>query len=173
MRKLLTVVMATALFAGIANVNAMTESELQSKLTSTYTINGNKVSLTSSEKALVERYLKAEDISSTDADYIASKIDEAINILKNSGEDVSNFKKLSASTKDKLKALVSDVSANTSVKATVVGGEVRIYDSNGKLFAEISSLVKQTGASYTVAVIASIITILGAALVLVEAKRAN
>lgn len=173
MKKLLTVLMATALFAGMTSVSAMSESELKSKLTATYTINGESVSLSSSQKALVKRYLDKEEVSSTDADYIAAKVDEAIAILNNSGEKAKNFKNLSATTKNKLKALVSDVSANTSVKATVTDGAIVIYTSDGKVFAEVSSVVKQTGANYTVAVVASIITILGAALVLVEAKRAN
>ena len=173
MKKLLTVLMATALFASMTTVNAMSESDLQSKLTATYTINGEKVSLTSSEKAQVKRYLDKYDLSSSDADYIAAKVDEAISILNKSGEKANNFKSLSASTKNKLKALVSDVAANTSVKATVTDGSVVVYNEDGSVFAEVSSVVKQTGANYTVAIVASIITILGAALVLIEAKRAN
>ena len=105
MKKLLTVLMATALFAGMTSVSAMSESELKSKLTATYTINGESVSLSSSQKALVKRYLDKEEVSSTDADYIAAKVDEAIAILNNSGEKAKNFKNLSATTKNKLKAL--------------------------------------------------------------------
>ena len=173
MKKLLSVLIAVALFAGITNVSAMSENELKNKLTATYSINGNKVSLSTSDKVLAERYLNVEDVSESDADYIAKKIDEAVSIVRKSGEDARSFKDLSKATRTKLKALVADISANTSVKASVSEGSVLIYGSDGKLFAEVTGLVKQTGANYTVAIIASIITILGAALVLVEAKRAN
>jgi hypothetical protein len=173
MKKLLTVLMATALFAGMTTVNAMSESELQSKLTATYTVSGEQVSLSSSHKALVKRYFNKFDVSETDADYIAERIDKAVEIVNNSGEKATSFKNLSKATRQKLKALVAEINANTSVKATTTESAVIIYGENGKVFAKVSSLVKQTGANYTVAIVASIITILGAALVLVEAKRAN
>ena len=42
------------LFGFSANVNAMTESELEAKLTATYTINGHEFSLKDTEKVLFE-----------------------------------------------------------------------------------------------------------------------
>ena len=173
MKKLLVVIIA--LFVGLVSVNAMTESELEEKLTKAYNVNGVVWQATDSQKVLVKRYLDQYEVSSADADYIASKLDAAIAIIKNSG--VKELKNLSKADKEKIIALVADVSANTSVKAAIIKGNLVVYvPGTNDVFAkeEISPKngdVVQTSSNLTIA-IAGVISVLGIA-VAVRKLRAN
>ncbi len=172
-RIILTLFMVFVAVLGIKTVSAMSETDLKAKLTQTYTIGGEKYWIGNDIKVLAERYLDQYEVSETDCDYIAKKIDEAVKILQAAG--VADASKLSNADKDKLKALVSDISANTSVKATVTRGSVVIYDAEGEVFAEVSALVKQTDSSVsTIAIVAGVaflITIAGVALVVRQVKN--
>lgn len=160
------------LFGFSANVNAMTESELEAKLTATYTINGHEFSLKDTEKVLVEEYLAANEISEEDADYIAAKVDEAIQILEDA--NVSNIDALSNGNKNKLVALVSDISSNTAVKATVLsGGVLSIQNIDGTEFARVTkSAIRQTG-NNNIVLITGGISLLGIAIALGMLKKKN
>ena len=162
-----------ALLCGTINVSAMTETELRKKFDETVTINGNKYAATAGDKKLADDYLAKYELSSEDCDYIAKKIDEAKAILTAEGQE--DLTKLSESTKTKLKKLVSDVAANTSVKATVTSGSVVVLNSDGSTFAEVTKLVKQTGSENSnIAIIAGvsfIITLVGACLVIRQVKN--
>ena len=70
------------LLVGTLNVNAMSKDELKAKLTKAYTINGATFQATSDQKVEIERYLSQNNVSESDADYIASKIDEAVAIIE-------------------------------------------------------------------------------------------
>ena len=172
-KKLLVILVA--LFVGLVSVNAMTESELEAKLTKRYTVNGLIWEATDSQKVLIKRYLDQYDVSSADADYIASKLDAAITVIKNSG--VKELKKLSKADKDKIIAYVADVSANTSVKAAIVKGYLEVYvPGTNEIFAkeEINPKngdVVQTSSSLTIA-IAGVVSVLGIA-VAVKKLKAN
>ena len=77
--------------------------------------------------------------------------------------------------KDRLKALVADVSDHTSVKATVTEGSLVVLDANGDTFFEVDHLVKQTGSSTTltamVAGVSVLIVAAGACLVVKQVKE--
>ena len=107
MKRLLFVSLIASLFVGVTSVSAMTESELEEKLTQTITINGTEVTLPDATKDKIRAYLKQYDVSSSDADYISQKIDTAINIVKSEGK--TDFKELSTSAKEKLKEILSDL----------------------------------------------------------------
>ena len=173
MKKLSILLFAVLLFVGVARVDAMSESELKDALTQTITINGTEVSVDASTKAAIERYLSQYEVSSADADYINARINTAISILKSEGQ--TDFKKLSTSAKNKLKALVEEVSDHTSVKATVTNGSVVILDSNGDTFFEVDNLVKQTGSNTTLTAMVAGVSILivaaGACLVVKQVKE--
>lgn len=140
---LLVSVFALVFFMGVKPANAMTEQELKNKLEQTYVINGEKFKLSNDNKVLLERYLNQYEISEADADYIAARVDEAVAIIENSGK--TNLNDLAQSTKDELKAIVEKVTANTSVTATVVNGNVVVYKPDGTgVFAEVDKLVKNT-----------------------------
>lgn len=125
------------------NVDAMTEKELQQKLTKEYTINGVSFKLDSSYVSQVERYLNENEVSSSDADYISKKVDEVVKVIE--AGNAKDIKSLSKSEKDKLKSIASEVSSNTDVKVTVAkGGEVTVYNTDGTVFTKVSEPIKYT-----------------------------
>ena len=164
-----------ALFIGLVSVSAMTESELEEKLTKKYTVNGVVWEATDSQKVLCKRYLDQYEVSSKDADYISDKFDEAMAIIKASG--VTNLYKLSRADKDKIIALVADVSANTSVKASITKGTLVVYvPGSSDVFAKEqifpkNGAVVQTSDNVTIAV-AGLVSVLGIAIAL-RKIRAN
>lgn len=171
----LVLVAAVSLFLGVKTTNAMTEAELKEILTKTYTINGGKFKVKESFAGYIDSYLNAYDVKSADADYIAARVDEAINIIKASGK--SKVEDLSAAKKNELKALVEKVSVNTEVKATVQGDTLVVYKPEGGVFAKVDDPIKQTGSeSNTLTVIATLsflITVAGACLVVRQVKSSN
>ena len=173
-----------ALFIGLVSVNAMTESELEAKLTKSYTINGSTFKASDSQKVLIKRYLDQYEVSSSDADYISGKLDEAKNILQASGK--GSFYDLSRADKDKIIALCADVSSNTSVDIVEKECTVNITINKGKLVVYVPGTndvfyqtpvnpvngdVVQTNDNLTVAV-AGLISVLGVAIA-VRKIRAN
>ena len=154
---------ALAMFGFSVSANAITEDELASKLTATYDVNGNEISLRDTEKVLVEQYLAKNEISESDADYIAGKVDEAIAILRNA--NVTNVNDLSTADKNKLVALVSDISDNTAIKATVLsGGVLSIQNIDGTEFARVTKeAIRQTGTN-NVLLITGVISLVGLAI---------
>ena len=148
---------------------------IEEKLTKTYTVNGVTWGATDSQKVLVKRYLDQYEVSSSDAEYISGKIDEAIAIIKASG--VKDLYKLSRADKDKIIALVADISANTSVKASITKGNLVIYvPGTSDIFAKEQIFPKngdvvQTSDSVTIAV-TGVVSILGIAVAL-RKLRAN
>ena len=173
--KIAIVTLLSLILMGTVQVKALSENDLLKKLTSSYDINGYTFQLSEGDKALVKRYLDENEISSADADYIATKIDEAIQILKDSGAtDFSDFSKLPSATKNKLKSLVTDIASNTSVKATVKKGSVVIYNADGSVFAEITKLVKNTGSSmYVIPALALLIIATGAFIITRKPRKTN
>ena len=125
------------------SVNAMTEKELQQKLTKEYTINGVSFKLDSSYVSQLERYLNENEVSSKDADYISKKVDEVVKVIESG--NAKDIKSLSKSEKDKLKNIASEISSNTDVKVTVAkGGEVTVYNTDGTVFTKVSEPIKYT-----------------------------
>jgi len=164
--------LAVVMFGLSTNVSAMTKSELQAKFTATYTVNGKEISLRDTEKVLVEEYLAKNDVTSTDADYIASKIDEALTIMRNA--NVSDIKSLPSSAKKQLVDLVTDISNNTAVKATVLsGGILSIQNLDGTEFAKVTKdAIKQTG-SNNIILITGVISLVGIAIAVGMLKKKN
>ena len=173
MKKLSYLLLAALLFVGLLKVDALSEAKLKEALTQTITINGTEWSVDGSTKAAIERYLNQYDVSEADADYINERINTAISIIKSEGQ--TDFSKLSASAKNKLKALVVEISDHTSVKATVTNGSVVVLTPSGDTFYEVDHLVKQTGSSMTttaiVTAVSFVIVAAGACLVVKQVKE--
>ena len=149
------------------NVNAMTEKELQEKLTKEYTINGVSFKLDSSNVAQVERYLNENEVSAKDADYISSKIDEAVKIIE--AGNAKDIKSLSKTETDKLKNIASEISSNTDVKVTVAkGGEVTVYNTDGTVFTKVSEPIKYTNDNNALIISLSTVALLVGGVVLVK-----
>ena len=173
MKKVLFGMVICLLFMTVS-VKAMSESKLLEKLTAKYDINGVTFQLSESDKVLAKRYLDQNEVSSSDADYISSKIDEAIATMRQSGvKDFADFTKMPASLKTKLKRLVQDVASETSVKATVTKDTVVIYNNDGSVFAEIDGLVKNTGSKINFIIPTAILVVVAGAFVLVKNIKAN
>ena len=165
MRKLL--VFLFALFVSVTSVSAMSESNLKTKLTDTYKVNGSTFKATDAQKTALDQYLSQYDVSSSDADYIANKLDEAFNILKNSGK--KSFYDMTKADKDKIVVLVSDVATHTSVKAAIVKNNLVVYKpGTSDIFYEtpinpVNGDIVQTSRGLTV-VFAGIISAIGIAI---------
>ena len=173
MKKLSYLLFGALLFAFVLKVDALSEEKLKEALTQTIEINGTKVSVDASTKTYIERYLNQYEVSEAHADYINERINTAISILKSEGQ--TDFKKLSASAKTKLKNLVKEISDNTSVKATVTNGSLVVYGTNGETFFEVTKLVKQTGSSVTttafIASVSLLIVAAGTVLIVKQVKE--
>lgn len=176
MKKFGCALLAVALFFMGTTVNAMTESELKAKLTQTYTINGETVKLSDYQVAELERYLDKYEVSAKDADYIAGKVDEVIELAKTA--KATSFSDLTADEVSKVIAIVSDISKNTSVKASLTkGGKLTIYEEDGKtpftVITDKDNGIQDTNNNYFIIVIASVISLLGIVVITKKVAKAN
>ncbi|MBQ9023917.1 MAG: hypothetical protein IJ105_01695 [Bacilli bacterium] len=171
MKKLLVFLFVA--FISITSVSAMSEDELKTKLTDTYKVNGATYKASDSQKTAIKQYLNQYEVSSSDADYIVSKLNEALDILKNSGK--TRFYDMTKSDKNKIIALVSDVATNTSVKVAIVKGNLVVYKpGTSDIFYEtpinpVNGDIVQTSRGLTVA-IAGVISAIGIAIALRKVK---
>lgn len=169
MKKLFVMVVTLIVALSCTNVKAMTEDELKAKLTQEFDINGTKVKIEDSYATQIERYLNENEISSTDADYIASKVDELITMARNT--NATKMSDFTAAEKNQVVAMINDVSNKTSVKATVDKGVVTIYNADGTVFTKASNVIKRTGMN-NIIVLASAIVVLGVCLIARKVKNA-
>jgi len=161
MKKLFLMVIGVVALVS-TNVSAMSESELKAKLTKEYIINGETFKLDNSYVTQLERYLKENEISESDANYIASKIDEAVKVVE-SGK-ATTIKELTKSEKDKLKALAADVSDKTEVKVTIEkGAVVTVYNTDGTVFTKVSDPIKYTNDNTAIIVASVALAVIGGA----------
>ncbi len=172
--KKLGMLLAIVLFMGITQVYAMSEAELKDKLFQTIEIGNDKYGLSEDHKVLVERYLDQNEVSSEHADFIAKRIDKAIEIIKS--QKSAEFKKYSKKAKEDLKALVVEISENTSVKATVTKNSVIVYNTDGTK-VEVTGLVKKTGMTNSnvlmIVGISFIIVAVGTGLIIKQVKTSE
>ena len=156
----------------IPKVGAMSKDELLNKIKAGYTINGETVKVDSSYVTMAERYLNNNNISASDADYIAKKIDAGIAILQ--ANNVTDPNKLSSSAKNEIKAVASDISNSTSVKVTIdKTNGLTVYNTDGTVFAAVEKdPLKYTDSTLYVAI--SLISLLVCGLFLYKkAKNAK
>lgn len=169
MKKVMVILAAFLLFGIYAK--AMTESELETKLTATYTINEATFKANASQVTLIQRYLAQNELSESDCDYIASKVDEAVAIIDESG--VTKLNDLSSNYRKQLSNLASEISANTSVKLTLgSNGTLTVYNTDGTVFTKITTKIKNTG-NVEIIIIAGAISILGVLYFAIKARKAN
>ena len=159
------------LLVGTLNVNAMSKDELKAKLTKAYTINGATFQATCDQKAQIKRYLSQNDVSESDADYIASKIDEAIAIIERG--NANSFEKLTKAEKNEIKALLKEVSNNTSVKVTAVKNGVKVYNLDGTVFTVATAYKVKYTDTYMIIALAGVVSIIGIAVIARKMKKAN
>ena len=158
--KLLSV-LVISLVLGVSSISAMTEDELKAKLTAAYTVNGVKVQATADQIVQIERYLAQNDISSADADYIATKVDAAITVMESGS--ATTIKNMTSAEKERIKTILNEVAQNTSVKLTVSKGEITVYNTDNTVFSKVTeSAVKYTNNTTTLVItIAGVIVLAG------------
>lgn len=165
-----------AILLTTVNVNAMSKSELETKLTKSYTVNGTTFKLSTGDANKVKSYLEQNEISETDCDYIAAQLDKAIEIVENSG--VKDLSKLSTSSKNEIKALVNNVGANTAVPVSIKNGNLFVgyVDEPTKAFyndkVDVKTDVKYTSGNIVLTVAASI-AVIGIVAIAAKAKKQN
>ncbi len=176
MKKMILAAFAAVALFSVTNVKAMTESELKAKLTKEYVIDGEKIKMSASNVAELDRYLKEYEISSEDADYISKKFDEALKIAQDG--KAKSFTELTKEEKQKMIAIVSDISSKTSVKATLTeGGKLTIFEENGStpftVITDKDSGIQNTDSNNAILAIAGIVSVLGVAVVVKKVAKAN
>ena len=175
MKKLGIIALIIGLFVvGTISVKALNEAGLKEKLLQTIEVGGEKYSLSSSDKKIVETYLDQNDISDADATYIGEKVDAAISIIQ--GQKNVDFTNYPQSVKDELKAMVADISSKTNVKATLTKEGLTVKNADGS-DTVITKLVKQTGyeTSKTAIIVAIsfLIVAVGTGLVIKQVKTSE
>ncbi len=169
--------LALLLAAGLiitSPVKAMSESELKDKLTAPYTVNGVTRQMESGLVSQLERYLNKYEVSPDDCDYIAGKMDAAIELIKKG--KATRWKELTNSEKESLISMVNDISNKTSVKASLSkGGVLTIFEEDGKtVFTKISGMIKYTDNSMSVVYIAgAAISLVGLLIIVKKVVKAN
>jgi len=174
MKKILLIIALVFAF-GVTNAYAISESELYSKLTEEHKVNGVTFKANDAQKNLIKQYLDQYEVSSSDADYIVTKLEETFNILKNSGK--KSFYDLSSTDKNKIISIAANVSTNTSLDCAIVDGEFIVYvpgTNKGEVFyASSVNPIAQTDSSSTLIIAGlGIVSLLGIGLALHKVKNA-
>ncbi len=178
MKKVVMLVLAVAmLFVGMVGVRAaetVTEADLVKKLKDTYTINGAKFTVSNDVKVLIDEYAANYDITDADAKKISDKVDDVIDLIERSGiKDMEDLGKI----KSDLIAAFTYVVNETSIDGTYKDGKFIVYKpGTTDVFAEVDSLVKQTGTeSNAIAILAgvSFVVMVAGAFVIVRKVRFN
>ena len=173
LKKMMFALLCVVLF-GMTSVSAMSVDELKEVLTKKYEINGVTFQITNAQKNSLEQYLTNNPgITESDADYIASKVDEVIAILEEA--NVKSVDDLTRSTKDKIKALITDVSNNTAIKATPNNdGTVTIYNLDNTVFDKITVTGDSEYTDSTIVIsLASAIALCGIIVIAKNSRKAN
>lgn len=169
-KKLLLVAICGITLCGGLKANAMTKDELKEKLTSTYTVNGTKFGATDSQKAEIDMYLAQNDLSSSDCEFIASKLDEAIALIDRG--TATSFSSLSGSEKNELISMANEITNKTKVRVTLTDkGVLTIYNVDGTKFTEETTIMKYTDGSDYFLVIAGVVSIIGIATVVKKSLK--
>lgn len=105
MKKVLKIalIFVVLVFCNITVARAATNEELINYATKDFDFNGSKVTLKAADKVKVKRYLEQHPVTEEVADQIIAKIDEGMNILRNS--KVTDPTKLSKAKKQEILAL--------------------------------------------------------------------
>ena len=142
-----------------SSVSAMTKEELKAKIRNGFEVNGETIKLESSQIVEVERYLDNNEIKEEDIGFISAKIDEAVDIMEESG--VSSISELPSDKEDKIMSLVTEVSEKTDIKVSLSKNSVTIYNSDGTMFTKIDDSVEYTDSFSPLIFTSVLISIIG------------
>lgn len=146
------------------------------------TIGGKTFYLPASYIAQAESTLKQNNYSAAQADAVIAKINDAVSTLEAQGVDVSNVNSLEELVKLLPASVIEAVKADVQAAASVLGLTVAINGTNVSIVNSANSsatafstgsVVKQTGANYTISLVAGITMMTIAAGALFINKRAK
>lgn len=177
MKKTLTVlgIILLALTVLTTVANAATTEELVSFLSQAHEIAGETKQITAAQKVEVERFLSEYPVTEEQADQVIAKIKEGIAIMDAAG--TADLDKLSSSEKSSLTALANEVGDILDVKLVVDSStkSVAIYDKDGKQLSSVpygnTDTLVNTGANYTVYIVASVLAIFAVATIIIANKK--
>lgn len=178
MKRLVIATLIVAVLIGIlaGTVNAATESELLNYLSKDFTVAGETISISESDKVKVERYLNENEVTEEQADNIIAKVDEVIAIMNEAGE--SDITKLSREDKDKIISIANGVADELGLTLSYDASSktLSVYK-NGKL-VEASSLTSgdklvQTGATHYEYIAIPAVALIAIAIVVAKRAKAN
>lgn len=174
----LALLLAAGLVA-VSPVSAMTEAELQAKLTKSYTVNGVKVQANEKQADMIKKYLDEFDVSTDDADKISEYVDQAIKAVEDSGakswkevQDKGVVTKLADIATEASKLESVDVSLNSD--GTIVVRNPKTGETWADKIKVTDSKVTNTDDSMTIVLSSGIaISLVGLLLVTKKVVKAN
>lgn len=174
MKKLLTVTLLVVLMLTIATTTmAATESELLAYVSKTFTIAGEEVSISASDKVKVERYLNEYEVTEEQADQVVAKIDEVVAIMNEAG--VSDLTKLSQEDKQRVIAIANEAASilGLELKYDASTKEISVYK-EGKLIETTtlasSTTLAQTGSTNYAYIVVPAVAIIAIAIAVIAKK---
>lgn len=176
MKKLLTATLLVVLMLTIAtSAMAATESELLAYVSKSFTIAGETVQISSSDKVKVERYLNENEVTAEQADKVIAKVDEAVALMNKAG--VSDVTKLSKADKEKLMNIANEAASvlGLTLSYDASTGVVSVYKDGKNIEStsfESRTTLAQTGSMDYAYVVVPAVAIIAIAMVVV-AKRAK
>ncbi len=165
MKKTLKIMIVAILLMVIATtVNAYTNDELITYLTSSKTIAGETVTLTADEKGAVKKYLEENPLSDEDAGMVRYYAESVIAIMD--AAETTDITELSDADKERVVSLVNAAADAAGVTVTVDSGKksVTVKGEDGKT-------ITYTGANYAMYIVPVVAIIAVAAIVVIKRNK--
>lgn len=170
MKKTLTIALLFVLVAMTATtVSATATDDLVAFLSQTFTVAGEKVQLSATEKVKVERYLAENPVTDEQVVAVKAKVNETIAYV----ESIADQEELTDAQKNKLVSLANETASilGLTVSYNATDKAISVYQ-NGKLVESISldASLAQTGGINVVYVVLPVVAIIAIAAALVARK---
>ena len=171
MKKTLTVLLLIVLVMMMATtVQASASDDLLAFLSKSFTVAGEKVSLSAADKVKIERYLADNPVTESEASAIEAKVNETVSYLDQTG--VSKVEDLTSAQKDKVMSLVNEAAGviDLTVSYSSADKAFGIYK-DGELIDSVSaSDALATTGGINVACVVAVVAIIAVAATLVVKK---
>ncbi len=157
-------------------VNATASDDLVAALSKSYTVGGETVALSATDKVKLERYLADHPVTEEEKDAIVANFEEAIEIMQ--AEGIADVAKLSPQAKNKVISLVKAAAGemDLTVDINTTNNTVKVYDQSGKLIESArveDGKLAYTGNNSYVYIVAPVVAIIAIAAVVIARKKVN
>lgn len=171
LKKVFLTVLVAILVVGTTNVNAMTQKQLEEKITkSSYTINGEKVEVNSQITRAIEQYLSDHELDPGQIESISSIFDEMIKVFENA--KVTSYDKLTKAQKNDIKGMAEDALYYLGLELDIQEDKVVITENGEEIFAITKDVIRYTD-NNTILMAAGVVSLLGIAVVTRKIAKAN